>query len=126
MDIEDDPTQDFIYLHGIYERKQDSERFVSLVAKDNTEAEEEKAWQDLINYLRSYKPGSFSLYYYSPYEKTSYQRLRKKYSRAISEKELDDIFSHANTIDLYSLIYRHTDWLLWSYSLKHIELLYWF
>jgi len=120
LDIEDDPTQDFIYLHGVYQRNKEGERFVSFVAQDNSPEQEQKAWQDLLSYIRSLPQDGFALYYYSSHEKTAYQRLREKYPWVISQEELDSLFAHENVIDLYNVIYKNTDWPLWSYSLKDI------
>ncbi|MGM0366600.1 MAG: TM0106 family RecB-like putative nuclease [Actinomycetota bacterium] len=120
FDIEDDPTQDFIYLHGVYERSNRGERFISFVARENSPEEEEKAWRNFLSYIRSLPRDDFALYYYSSHERTAYQRLRNKYPQVISREELDSLFANENVIDLYNVVYRNSDWPLWSYSLKDI------
>ena len=121
FDIEDDPTQGFIYLHGVYERSQNGERFLPFTAKEKTPEAEKQAWADFINYLREQPKGSYCLYYYSKHEPTSYKKLREQYPDVITQEELDAIFAPPNAVDLYfDVIYKLTDWPLSSYSLKEI------
>lgn len=121
FDIEDDPTQDFIYLHGVYERKAGKETFYPFWAKTNTREDEKKAWAEFWGYIRTLPPGGFSVYYYSSHEKTNYKRLFKRYSDVVTQEELDAFFASPNTVDLYTdIILKHTDWPLSSYSVKDI------
>lgn len=120
FDIEDDPTQGFIYLHGVYERSAKGERFISFLAKNLSKEDEKKAWKGFIDYLKSFPLGDYSLYYYSHHEKTSYKKLQQQYPEVISEEDLLKIFENKNSVDLYSVIYKQTDWPLTSYSLKDI------
>jgi len=72
-----------------------------------------------LEYIRSLPKDDFSVYYYSPYEKSTYKKLQKKYSDVISEKELEIFFSNPNVIDLYTdIVSKNTDWPVGSYSLK--------
>ncbi len=121
FDIEDDPTQEFVYLHGVYERKGKEEKFYSFVAKDQTSEAEEASWKDFWNYIWSLPKDDYAVYYYSHHEKTTYTRMRKKYPTVIDENTLNAFFENPNVIDLYSAVVRpFTDWPLWSYSLKEI------
>ncbi|MFA5770842.1 MAG: TM0106 family RecB-like putative nuclease, partial [Patescibacteria group bacterium] len=120
FDIEDDPTQGFVYLHGVYERSSKGERFIPFLAKNLSDEDERKSWSEFINYLKSLPQDDYSLYYYSHHEKTTYKKLQKKYPTVISEVNLLKIFENKNSIDLYSIVSKQTDWPLTSYSLKDI------
>lgn len=127
FDIEADPTQDHVYLHGVWERKIKyktvvSEKFVNFVANEVSSESEERAWSDFWKYLKNLD-GTYSVYYYGSYEKTAYHHLQKKYPEVISSAELDEFFDREETINLYNdIIDRYTDWPLWSYSIKDIAM----
>jgi len=119
FDIEDDPTRDFVYLHGVYERSPAGEKFFPFVAEKITEDAEKKAWSDFWEYIRRLPKDNYSVYYYSSYEKTAYRRMQKKYPDIISEVELEAFFKNPNVIDLYtSVVLKKTDWPVARYSLK--------
>ena len=121
FDIETDPTQEFVYLHGVYERNGDNKEFKYFITEELSEKEEKRAWSDFWKYIDSLPKNDFTVYYYSPYEKTTYKALQKKYSDVISEQEVVDFFENPNVIDLYSdTIIKKTDWPLGSYSIKAI------
>ena len=120
FDIEDDPTQDFVYLHGIYSRDVQGEEYIYFLAKENTRDSEKKAWQEFWNYINTLPVGEFAVYYYSHHEKTTYRRLHKRNSDVVTREELDIFFDNPNVIDLYQIVQKHTDWPLSSYSLKEI------
>lgn len=122
FDIEDDPTQEFVYLHGVYERNSDgNKRFIPFVAKDHTKTSEKEAWAEFWAYIRALPKDDYSVYYYSPHEKTIYKKLRELYPDVISETELEAFFNHPNVIDLYNDIVRSkTEWPLSSYGIKAI------
>jgi uncharacterized protein len=121
FDIEDDPTQEFVYLHGVYERNGKDERFLDFTAKDNTLEAEEDAWRRFWDYIRSLPKDDFAVYYYSPHEKTTYFKMQKKYPDVVSIDELTAFFSNPNVIDLYNdIVLKKTDWPLGSYSIKAI------
>lgn len=121
FDIEDDPTQELVYLHGIYERSLKGERFVYFLAKENSQEEEKRAWQQFWEYIRKLPQNNFALYYYASYEKIAYKKLWEKYPKLISLDELSTLFNRKYTLDLYSdIILKKTDWPLSSYSLKEI------
>lgn len=121
FDIEDDPTQDFVYMHGVYEKGPEGERFVDFTATELTPEAEKKAWSDFWAYIRSFEPGSFAVYYYSAHEKSTYRHMRERYPDVVSEEELEAFFDNPNVIDLYSqIILKKTDWPVSSYSVKEI------
>ncbi|MBT3349541.1 TM0106 family RecB-like putative nuclease [bacterium] len=119
FDIEDDPTQEFVYLHGVYERTAVGERFLDFTATEISDEAEEDAWQRFWDYIRSLPQDDFSVYYYSAHEKTTYRRMQKKYPNVVSEQELEVFFANQNVIDLYTdVVLKNTDWPVGSYSLK--------
>ncbi len=120
FDIEDDPTQEFVYLHGVYERNGQTERFLDFTARENSLEAEENAWQRFWDYIRTLPKDDFAVYYYSHHEKTTYYKMQKKYPSVISVEELSDFFSNPNVIDLYKIVLADTDWPLGSYSIKEI------
>lgn len=121
FDIEDDPTQEFVYLHGVYERSPNGERFLDFTAKDNTREAEKEAWSNFWGYIRSLPKDNFSVYYYSPHEKTTYRKMQKQYPDVVTEDELEEFFGNPNIIDLYNqIVLKKTDWPLPSYSIKEI------
>lgn len=120
FDIEDDPTQEFVYLHGVYERNGKTERFLDFTAVENSDEAERDAWQRFWDYIRSLPQNDFAVYYYSQHEKTTYFKMQKKYPEVISLEELSAFFANPNVIDLYKIVLSRTDWPLGSYSLKEI------
>lgn len=121
FDIETDPTQEFVYLHGVYERNGSNEEFKYFITEELSENEEKRAWSDFWKYVNSLPKDDFTVYYYSPYEKTTYKALQKKYPDVISEEEVVKFFENQNVIDLYNdVILKKTDWPLGSYSIKAI------
>jgi uncharacterized protein len=120
FDIEDDPTQEFVYLHGVYERTRSGEKFLDFTAKDNTRVAEKEAWQGFWDYIRTLPVDDYAVYYYSHHEKTTYRKMQKLYSDVVSADELEAFFSNDNVIDLYSVVLKQTDWPLPSYSIKEL------
>ncbi|MFA6077457.1 MAG: TM0106 family RecB-like putative nuclease [Candidatus Paceibacterota bacterium] len=118
FDIEDDPTQEFVYMHGVYERTKERERYLHFTAHEITADAEKKAWGDFWTYVKSLPKGDFSVYYYSHHEKTTYSKMQKKYPEVISAKEVEEFFDNPNVIDLYQVVLKMTDWPVGSYSLK--------
>ena len=121
FDIESDPTQDFVYLHGFWVRDANGEEFKDFTALAVSPDEERRVWAEAIGFINSLPHENRSIYYYSSYEKSSYRRLRKKYPDVIGEEELEAIFDHSNVIDLYTdVVIKMTDWPLGSYGIKAI------
>lgn len=122
FDIEDDPTQEFVYLHGVYERTKDGGKFLDFTATELSAEMEKEAWQKFWNYIRSLPRDDFAVYYYSHHEKTTYRRMQKQYPDVISEDELEVFFESPNVIDLYQIVLKYTDWPVGSYSLKTLAM----
>lgn len=118
FDIEDDPTQEFVYMHGVYERHAGNERYIDFTAKEISDEAEKAAWQAFWHYIDSLPQDDFSIYYYSHHEKTTYKKLQKRYPDVITPDKLDEFFVNPNAIDLYSIVQKQTDWPVGSYSLK--------
>jgi uncharacterized protein len=118
FDIEDDPTQEFVYLHGVYERSPNGERFLDFTAKELSLEAEKDAWQRFWDYIHSLPQNDFAVYYYSHHEKTTYKRMQKKFPDVIKTEDVEAFFENPNVIDLYGIVQKSTDWPLGSYSLK--------
>lgn len=121
FDIEDDPTREFVYMHGVYERSPSGERYVDFTAREFSEEAEREAWAAFWNYIRSLPKDSFAVYYYSKHERTTYRKMREKYPDVVTEEELERFFNPQTAIDLYGdVVYKKTDWPLGSYSIKSL------
>ncbi len=121
FDIEDDPTQEIVYLHGVYERSPNGERFVYFVAEDTSSEAEKQTWIEFWEYIRSLPQDDYAVYYFSQHEHTVYKKMRQLYPDVVSEKELEDFFDKEKAIDLYThVVLPHTDWPLMSYSVKEL------
>ena len=120
FDIEDDPTQDFVYMHGLYIKSPTGEEYKNFTAVELTSAAEKQARQEFWQYIHSLPKDDFAVYYYSHHENTTYKRMQKLYPDVISEEELEAFFSHPNVIDLFAIVNKHTDWPVSSYSLKDL------
>ncbi len=116
-DIEDDPTQDFVYLHGLVLAEQGkSPEYHAFFAESRTE--EKQITEALFEFFKKY-PGA-PVYHYSPYEKTTLKRLIGKYP-ALGSEVFDLLFGeNGSAIDLLAVINEKTDWPLSSYSIKDI------
>ena len=85
FDIETDPMRDICYLHGFVERKnQDNgtEKYFAFLSASPTLEEEEKAFAEAWEYIKSSRP--CVIYYYSKYERTIWRKLQKKYPHVAS------------------------------------------
>jgi len=122
FDIEDDPTQGFVYLHGVYERINGvGQPFHAFVAKEFTRDAEKNAWIEFLTFVRSLQVDNYCLYYYSHHEHSTYKRMQKQYPDVISELEIEELFNEKHAVDLYTkIIANKTEWPLYSYSLKEI------
>jgi uncharacterized protein len=121
FDIEADPTQDIIYLHGVIERGLGSKDavFHSFVTEDVSEREEKRAWADFWSYLRSLPEDGWALYYYSKYERTQYRALSERYQDIASEEEVEWLFDPGRSVDLYyDIVKKYTEWPTYDYSIK--------
>ncbi|MCX6262823.1 MAG: TM0106 family RecB-like putative nuclease, partial [Bacteroidia bacterium] len=71
-------------------------------------------------FIKDLPQDDYSVYYFSPHEKSTYRRLQKKYPEIIGENELNTFFDNPKVIDLYQLVLKNTDWPLNSYSIKSL------
>ena len=118
FDIEDDPTQEFVYLHGLYVRTRDNERYIYFLAKEVSMEAEQEAWKNFWEYIYSLPKDDFAVYYYSHHEKTTFKKLQKRYPDVIDLEKVDEFFDNPNVIDLYTIVQSKSDWPVSSYSLK--------
>ncbi|MCK5601457.1 TM0106 family RecB-like putative nuclease [Candidatus Pacearchaeota archaeon] len=122
FDLEVDPTQDIVYLHGVVERRGKDNlklKFHSFVTDEVTSQAEKKAWDDFFQYIKSLPENSWSLYYYSKYERTQYRALAVKYPDVVSSEEVEEFFNPEKSIDLYyDVVKKCTEWPTYNQSIK--------
>ncbi|MCK5103308.1 MAG: TM0106 family RecB-like putative nuclease [Cyclobacteriaceae bacterium] len=119
FDIETDPTQNIVYLHGVVERKDGRKTFRSFVAKDVSDDEEKRAWNEFWRYIRGFDEDQWAMYYYSKYERTQFRHLAKKYPDVASQADVEWLFDPKRSIDLYyDIVKKHTEWPTYNYSVK--------
>jgi predicted RecB family nuclease len=120
FDIETDPMRDICYLHGFVIREnQDNatERFVAFFADEPTPEQEEKAFADAWEFIKTSRPSM--MYYYSKYERTIWRNLQKKYPHIAREEEIEDLFSAEHSVDLYfDVVKPNTVWPTRDHSIK--------
>lgn len=120
FDIECDPMRDICYLHGFVERRggmTGTERYKAFFAEAPTPEGEERAFAEAWAYVRSSFP--CAIYYYSPYERTHWRNLQKRYPHVATEEEIAALFAVATTVDLYTGVVRpKTEWPTRDYSIK--------
>lgn len=120
FDIEVDPLRDFTYLHGIVERRggdNDSERFVSFFADEETPAAEEASFAQAFAFLTSVPEAT--IWYFSKYERTIYRKLAKRYPGVCSEEAIEELFNPARAVDLYfDVVLKATEWPTNDHSVK--------
>lgn len=120
FDIETDPMRDICYLHGFVERRGGSiatERYIAFFVEAPTPEWEEQAFAEAWAHIRSSHP--CAIYYYSPYERTNWRKLQKRYPKVAKEEEIEALFGAATTVDLYNDVVRpKTEWPTRDYSIK--------
>lgn len=116
FDIEDDPTQDFVYLHGLVLVEKGKEPVYRAFFADNF-SDEKLITEQLIAFLEKYPEAT--VYHYSDYEKTTLKRLIYKHKLVTDSYER--LFGeNGRAFDLYKTITSSTDWPLTSYGIKAI------
>ena len=122
FDIEDDPTQDFVYMHGLWIKEEGKEGYYkAFTAKNISDEAEKQAWKEFWQYIDGLPQGEFSIYYYSAHEKSTYKRMAKRYPDIKTEEQLIAFFGRPNVIDLYfQVVFGKTDWPVGSYGIKAI------
>lgn len=120
FDIETDPMRDVCYLHGFLERRhqdKSTEKYVAFLAEKPTEDEERRAFAEAWEYVKDC--ASAVIYYYSPYERTWWRKLRARYPRVAAEDEIEAMFSKPRAVDLYmDVVQPKTVWPTRDYSIK--------
>jgi predicted RecB family nuclease len=121
FDIETDPLRDFCYLHGFLERSGDAgspERYVPFVAGRPEPPDERRAFAQALAFLRGSSP--CVVYYYSPYERTWWRNLQRRYPDAAAPEEIEALFGEDGiAVDLYTqVVKRSTEWPARDYSIK--------
>jgi predicted RecB family nuclease len=120
FDVETDPMRDVCYLHGFVERQHGNnatERYSSFFATEPTVEAEQKAFAEAWAYVQASRP--CMIYYYSPYERTTWRKLQEKYPQVATREELEGIFAEGNALDLYyGVVKPETEWPTHNYSIK--------
>lgn len=116
FDVETDPFQDLCYLHGFIVRDTDgSTRYVPFFAEDL--AAEEDAFRNAWEFIQHNQP--CVLYYYSPYERTTFRRLQQKHPAVCTHEEVEAHFQAETAIDLYlDVVKKKTEWPTRDHSIK--------
>ena len=113
-DIEDDPSIDHVYLHGLIEVKDGNRKpYKSFVAKGRQD--ELAAAREMWEYIKSL-PEDAVIYHYGSYEKTKLGGLARKHGLP---HEVLEKFERLH-VDLYRVIEQSSDWPLSSYGIKPI------
>jgi predicted RecB family nuclease len=117
FDVETDPMRDVCYLHGFAERRNGRERYVSFFADKPDPEDEEAAFKEAWEFMRSSAP--CALYYYSHYERTTMKKLAAKYPGVATEDEVVDFFESDGVVDLFGEVVRpNTEWPTHDLSIK--------
>ena len=107
FDVEVDPLRDICYLHGFIERRHRdnaTERYVPFFVDNPSSEGEEKAFAAAWRYLRDREPSV--IYYYSPYERTTWRKLREKYPDVGRGTDIEALFDPRVAVDLYTDVVR--------------------
>ena len=119
FDIETDPLRNHCYLHGFLERSDRdnaSETFHSFFSKTPTEEGEREAFSRAWTFVQSSQP--CAIYTYSKYERTWWRALQQRYPEICSAADIVSLFAAPDTVDLYEVVSRNTEWPTRDYSLK--------
>jgi len=122
FDVETDPMRDICYLHGFIERfsaDTNAERYIAFLAESPNSEEEHRAFAEAWEYVNSFQPTA--LFFYSPYEKTTWRKLAERYPDIASLEEVNTLFKSPAAFDLYyGLTYSKTIWPTKSLSIKDL------
>jgi len=119
FDVETDPMRDICYLHGFWLRisqGEPQEAYFAFFADNPTDDEERDAFEQAVEFIRSHQP--CLIYYYSKYERTIWRKLQQKYPDVITSMELESFFSAQNSVDLFEVVNKKTEWPTYDYSIK--------
>ena len=116
LDFEDDPTQELIYLCGMWiEPALHELNYHGLLCTD--EAGEERIWAEFQRLCVSIASEDYTVFHYSAYERTKISALERKY--AVSEKDALELFK-SRMVDLYPIVKRSAVLPSRGYGLKRI------
>jgi predicted RecB family nuclease len=120
FDIEADPMNDIVYLHGFLERRGGdpaTEVFTYFFADGDTAEAEREAFAQAIGWLL--KRQHAAVYYYSKYERTMYRKLCQRHPEICPADEIEALFTPPRAVDLYyDVVYRATEWPTHDHSIK--------
>jgi predicted RecB family nuclease len=116
LDFEDDPTQDLIYLCGMWtEPAVAGINYHGMICTDNTG--EEDMWVEFQKFCAAIASEDYVVFHYSAYEETKINALERKYGT--SQKNALEVFRR-RMIDLYPIVKRTVVLPTRSYGLKSI------
>lgn len=112
FDIEGDPLLGIDYLYGLLVYG-DKEKFYSFFSDGPDD--EESVWKQFVDLIDSLDD-SFSIYYYTNYEKNSIKKMIKKYgiSKDLEKKLMNSL------VDLFPIVKKSVILPLYSYTIKDI------
>jgi len=120
LDLETFPMRDLCYLHGVVIRRNgdnDGESFNGFFADDATPGAECRAFAAAWSFLAAHPDAA--IYVYSAYERTTYKKLAEKYPDVCSVAEVEALFAHSRTTDLYyDVVLPDSEWPTMSFSIK--------
>ena len=107
FDVETDPFRDLCYLHGFVCRdggRDGTETYEAFTADEATPERERDAFAAAWDYVRA-RPDAV-VYYYSPYERTTWKKLAARYPEVATEEDVLALFDEPRFIDLYHDVVR--------------------
>jgi len=94
-----------------------TERYIAFFSDQPNEQEEKLAFSQAWEFIQKSMP--CVIYYYSPYEKTQWKKLQKKYPDVMSEDDIIKMFNPEYAVDLYyDVVKKKTEWPTNDYSIK--------
>ncbi len=116
LDFEDDPTQELIYLCGMWvEPPLDNLNYHGLFCADAHG--EEQIWDQLQNLCATFAPEDFVVFHYSSYEEKKLAALERKYG--LRERDALDEFK-SRMVDLHPIVKDTVALPAKSYGLKSV------
>lgn len=120
FDIEADPMNDIVYLHGFVERhggNHATDTFTAFFADGTSMEAEREAFAGAVNWL-SERPHA-AVYYYSKYERTMYRKLCEKHPGVCDAGVIEALFTPPRSTDLYyDVVFCATEWPTYDHSIK--------
>jgi len=118
FDVETDPFRGLCYLHGFLERgRGGAEMYVSCFVDEAAVDAERDAFASAWGYV--HERADAVVYYYSPYERTTWRKLATRYPDVASEDDVTALFAEERFVDLYTDVVRsRMIWPTTSLSLK--------